>query len=160
MLPLFLSEEFWVPWYQTWYVYSWVWLVIAINQAFLLKRFWLKSFSLKNLFYIMNIWIFFLFLILFFTKDLTFFLIFFYLLIALQWVVNPIYQSEIVENTHEQNRWEIMWVLGSLQSVTMFIWPIFAWICIDNNISMFWFGAIIVFINILIVMKLVGKIKW
>lgn len=87
------------------------------------------------------------------------FLIVFFFLVALQWVVNPIYQSEIIENTGEHERWEIMWVMGSLQSMSMFIWPLIWGICIDRNISMFWFGAIIVFINILIITRLVKKLK-
>lgn len=159
MFPVFLAKEFALPAYLTWYIMSTVWLVIAFNQAFLLKRFWLKMFSISKLFFIINIWIFILFLLLFFIKDLTMFLIVFFFLVALQWVVNPIYQSEIIENTGEHERWEIMWVMGSLQSMSMFIWPLIWGICIDRNISMFWFGAIIVFINILIITRLVKKLK-
>jgi MFS family permease len=159
MTPLFLKKEFWLAWYLTGYVYSWIWLVIAFNQWFLIKRFWLKKFKLKTLFYFVNIWIFILFFILFFMKDLTLFLSFFFLLVLLQWVVWPIYQSEIVENATLHDRGEMMWVLWSLQSVTMFLWPLFAWYCIDKNISMYWFWAILTFINIFIVIKLVNKIK-
>lgn len=159
MLSLFLLKEFGVPGYLSGYIYSWIGLIIVINQAFLLKKFWLKYFTLKTLFYIINIWIFLLFLLLSFTRDLNIFLFLFFILILIQWVVNPIYQSEIVENTNNHDRWEIMWVLGSIQSITMFIWPLFAGFCIDRDISMFWFGALIVFINILIVTNLVKKIK-
>lgn len=159
MFPVFLSKEFWVPWYVSGYIYSWIWLIIAINQAILIKRFWFKKFHLKTLFYIINIWIFLSFSILFFIKDLYLFLFIFFFLILLQWVVNPIYQSEIVENTAIHNRGEVMWVLGSLQSIGMFIWPLFAGFCIDKSISIFWFWAILVLINIFIVMKLVLRIK-
>lgn len=159
MFPVFLAKEFALPAYITWYIMSWVWLVVAFNQAFLLKRFWLKLFPLNKLFFIINIWIFILFSLLFFIKDLSTFLIVFFILIAFQWVINPIYQSEIVENTSEHERGEVMWVMWSLQSMSMFIWPLIWGICIDHDISMFWFGAIIVFINILIVTRLVGKLK-
>lgn len=159
MFPVFLAKEFALPAYVTWYIMSAMWLVIAFNQAFLLKRFWFKFFSLSKLFFIINIWIFILFVLLFLIKDLTTFLIVFFFLVALQWVVNPIYQSEIVENTGEHERWEIMWVMWSLQSMSMFIWPLIWGICIDRDISMFGFGAIIVFLNILIITRLVKKLK-
>lgn len=159
MFPVFLAKEYALPAYITWYIMSAVWLIIAFNQAFLLKKFWLKLFPLNRLFFIINIWIFLLFSMLFFIKDLSLFLVVFFTLIAFQWVINPIYQSEIVENTSEHEGWEIMWVMGSMQSMSMFIWPLIWWICIDRDISMFWFGAIIVFFNILIIFKLVGKLK-
>jgi hypothetical protein len=159
MLPLFLEKEFALPWYLSGYIYSWIWIIISINQAFLIKNFWLKKFKLKNLFIFINIWIFILFFILFFIKSLLLFLFVFFSLIFLQWVVNPIYQSEIVENTTIHDRWEVMWVLASLQSITMFLWPIFSWFCIDNNLSMFGLWAILVFINIFVVIRLVWKIK-
>lgn len=159
MLSIFLAKEFNLPWTISGYIYSWIWVTIALNQASLLKKFWLKYFPLKKLFLVINIWIFISFLLLFFVKDLTLFLIIFFFLVAFQWVINPIYQSEILEKTEPHNRWEIMWVLGSLQSITMFIWPIVSWFCIDKNISMFWLWAIFVFINIFIVIKLVKSIK-
>lgn len=159
MFPVFLAKHFHLPWYIAWYIMSWVWLFIAINQAFLLKRFWLKYFSLKQLFFITNIWIFIIFSLLSVINSLPLFLVVFYTLVFFQWVVNPIYQSEIVETTHLHDRWEIMWVMSSLQSMSMFIWPLIWWILIDKNISIFIFWSIIVFINILIVTSLVKKLK-
>lgn len=159
MLPVYLSSHFNIPWTQSGYVMSWVWLMIAINQMFLLKKFWLKYFSLKQLFYITNISIFIIFLILWFVWNIYLFLSVFFVLVLFQWVVNPIYQSEIVETAHLQDRWEIMWVLWSLQSMSMFIWPFIWWILIDKNISIFLFWSIIVFVNILIITKLVNKLK-
>jgi MFS family permease len=159
MFPVFLAKKFSLPAYITWYIMSGVWLVLAINQVFLLRRFWLKLFPLNKLFFIINIWIFILFSMLFFIKNLSIFLIVFFTLIAFQWVVNPIYQSEILENTSEHERWEVIWVIGALQSMSMFIWPLIWGVCIDLDISMFWFGAIIAFINILIVIRFIGKLK-
>lgn len=159
MFTVFLNKHFWLPWDKAWYVMAWVWLAIAINQAFLLKRFWLKYFNLKSLFFISNIWIFIIFCLLSFINNLTLFLIVFYIMVPFQWLINPIYQSEIVETSHINDRWEIMWVLWSLQSITMFIWPLISWILIDKDISMFMFWAWIVFINLIIITSLVKKIK-
>lgn len=159
MFPVFLAKEFALPAYITGYIMSAMWLIIAFNQAFLLKKVWFKFFSLNQLFFIVNIWIFFFFIALSFIHNLTIFLIVFFMLIALQWVVNPIYNSEIVEKTSEHERWEVMWVMSSLQAMSMFIWPLIWWICIDRDISMFWFWAILVFVNILIITRLVKMLK-
>jgi hypothetical protein len=52
-----------------------------------------------------------------------------------------------------------MWVLSSLQSMSMFIWPLIWGFCIDKWISIFLLGSVIVFINILILSWLIKKIK-
>lgn len=159
MFPVFLSKHFDVPGYVAGYVMSWIWLFIALNQMVLLKHFWLKYFSLKSLFYIANIWIFIVFTILSFINNIFIFLPIFYCLVFFQWIVNPIYSSEIVQNAHLENRWEIMWVLSSLGAMTMFMWPLIGGILIDKDISMFIFWSFIVFVNILLVTKLVKKLQ-
>lgn len=157
MFTIFLNKHFWVPWSYAWYVMWWIWLWIAINQAFLLKKFWMKYFSLKNLFIITNFWILIIFSLLSLINHLPLFLVVFYTLVFFQWVVNPIYQSEIVETSHITDRWEIMWVLSSLQSMSMFIWPSISWILIDKDISMFMFAALIILVNIVFFLR---KILW
>lgn len=159
MFTVFLHKHFWVPGSYSGYIMAGIGLGIAINQAFLLKRFWMKYFSLKQLFLITNFWIFIIFWLLSVINTLPLFLVVFYSLIFFQWVVNPIYQSEIVETAHLTDRWEIMWVLGSLQSMSMFIGPSISWILIDRNISIFMFAAGIVFVNILLLWKLLKMIK-
>lgn len=157
MFTIFLNKHFWLPGHYAWYVMWWIWLWVAINQAFLLKRFWMKYFSLKKLFIITNFWILIIFLLLSFINNLPLFLAVFFILVFFQWLVNPIYQNEIVETSHVNDRWEVMWVLSSLQSMSMFIWPSISWILIDKNISMFMIATVIVFINIVLFLK---KILW
>lgn len=159
MFPVFLHAHFWIPWQVAWYIMSWVWLIVAFNQAFLLKKFWLKYFKLKNLFLLVNIWAFFLFLTLSFLTYFPAFLSTFYLLVLIFWLVAPIYSSEIVESTKEHDRWEIMWVLSSLQSVSMFIWPTIAWILIDKNISIFLWWAVILLLNLFFLGKIYKILK-
>lgn len=159
MFTVFLNKHFWVPWHYAGYVMAGIWLWIAINQAFLLKRFWMKYFSLKQLFIITNIGIFIIFSLLSIINYLPLFLWVFYSLVFFQWVVNPIYQSEIVETAHVSDRWEIMWVLTSLQSMSMFIGPLISGILIDKNISIFMFWAALVLWNILLISRVLAKLK-
>ncbi len=159
MFPVFLNAKFSIPWNVIGYIMAWVWLIIAFNQAFLLKKVWLKYFSLKNLFIIVNIVIFLLFIVLSFLNYFPIFLVVFYIMVLFAWIVNPIYAWEIVESTEEHDRWEIMWVLGSLQSISMFIWPSISWILIDKDISIFIWWAFIVFINIIFLKKIYRLLK-
>lgn len=76
-----------------------------------------------------------------------------------QWPVMPVYQSEVVDFIDKWQRWEIMWVMASLQSMSMFFWPMLSWILIDKNISMFIVAAFIVFINLFITKAIIWKIQ-
>jgi len=159
MFPMFLNKAYNISSEHIWYIMASMWFLVALNQWFLLKKFWLKNFELKHLFIIINIWLFVLFLFLAFINILPLFLLVFYIMILFSWVVNPIYSAEIVESTWENSRWEIMWVLSSLSFITMFIWPILAWILIDKNISIFIWWAILVWINLLFLPKLYKLLK-
>lgn len=159
MFPVYLNIKFWIPWNVVWYIMAWVWVMIAFNQSVLLKRFWLKYFQLKNLFLIINFSLFILFIILSLLNYFPAFISVFYIMVLFSWVVNPIYAWEIVESTNEHDRWEIMWVLASLQSISMFIWPSISWILIDKNISIFIWWALIIFINLIFLNKLYKLLK-
>lgn len=159
MFPVFLYQEYGLSGQYSGYIMSGVWVIIAVNQMFLLKRFWLKYFKLKYLFLLINIAIFILFCILSMLNYLPVFLVVFYVMVLFTWLVSPIYSSEIVESTHEHDRWEIMWVLSSLQSVTMFIWPMIAGVLIDKNFSIFLWWALIMVINILLLWKIFKLLK-
>ena len=159
MFPVYLNIKFWIPWNIIWYIMAWIWILIAFNQSVLLKRFWLKYFHLKNLFIIINFSLFILFIILSLINYFPAFLFVFYIMVLFSWVVNPIYVWEIVESTNEYDRWEIMWVLSSMQSISMFIWPSISWILIDKNISIFIWWALIIFINLIFLNKLYKLLK-
>ena len=159
MMPMYLSKHFGIPWNISWFILSWVWVMIVLNQLFLLKRFWLKYFTLKKLFIILNTWLFISFVILSFPLNFAIFLVFFAIIMLFQWPVMPVYQSEVVDFIDKWQRWEIMWVMASLQSMSMFFWPMLSWILIDKNISMFIVAAFIVFINLFITKAIIWKIQ-
>lgn len=154
MLPLFLDIEFWISISMIWYIMAWVWIVVFLSQMILLKNIWLKYFKLKNLFLIINIMIFIMYLILAQLTTLSIFIVWFYTLIIFTSIINPIYAWEIVESTWEEDRWEIMWVLTSLVSISMFIWPLISWTLIDLNINIFIWAALITLISLALLPRL------
>lgn len=159
ILPLYLSKEYWVSWSFSWYVMALSWLALAINQWIFMERFWLKKFNSNQLIYIINIWILFLFVLLIFIKPLYAFIWILVLMLPFRWLINPVYQSEIIEYTEIHERWEIMWVLSSLQSLGMFIWPLLWWILLDRNISIFMFWSIFMVWSLWMVVKIVNHWK-
>ncbi|MDD3145327.1 MAG: MFS transporter [Candidatus Gracilibacteria bacterium] len=159
MFPVYLNIKFGIPGNVVGYIMAGVGVMIAFNQSVLLKRFWLKYFQLKNLFLIINFSLFILFIILSLLNYFPAFISVFYIMVLFSGVVNPIYAGEIVESTNEHDRGEIMGVLASLQSISMFIGPSISGILIDKNISIFIGGALIIFINLIFLNKLYKLLK-
>lgn len=155
VLPLYLSKHYWVSGSFSGYVMAASGLVLAINQWLLMGRFWLKRFNSNQLIFIINFSLLFFYSLLTIVEPLYAFVGLLILLLPFRALLNPVYQSEIIEYTEVHKRWEIMWVLTSLQSLAMFIWPLLGWILLEKNISIFWFSAIFIIISIIFVAKIV-----
>ncbi|MDD2487223.1 MAG: MFS transporter [Candidatus Gracilibacteria bacterium] len=159
ILPLYLNKVYGLSGSSSGYILAGIGVVFFINQAFLLRKFWLKRFSLNTLLYIINIGVFLLFLALWLIKPLPYFLFLFVFLASIQIIVNPVYQGEIIENTEHHSRGEIIGVLSSLQAISMFIGPFLGGIFIDKNISIFMLSTFFVSFSFFIVLKIVNPKK-
>jgi len=73
-------------------------ILMVINQMFLLRKFWLKKFSLKQLLYILNFGVLFVFILMSIVHPLYWFISLFILLVPIQSLIQPIYSSEILEH--------------------------------------------------------------
>ena len=158
MLPLFLKNKFWLSGQLAWYILAWAGIIVMLNQWFLLKKVWLKYFKTDTLVILSNVLIFVFMILLWFTSNVYIFLLIFYSLVMIQWVFRPIYTSEIVQNVWEQNVWEVLWVINSLRSIWMVIWPIFAGYLIDHNLNIFLVGWIIMIWSLVLVFRRFIKI--
>lgn len=159
VLPLFMHKVYHFSWEQSWYLMAGLGLTMVFNQVFLLKNFWLKKFSLNQLLYIINIWLVVFFWLIAITKDLNLFLMLFFFLVSIQTLVAPVYNWEIIEHTDVHSRWEVMWVLSSVQSLSMFIWPLIWGYLLAVNLSIFDFSAILIFVSLILVVKIVSSQK-
>lgn len=100
-------------------------LIMVINQGFLLKHFWLKKFSLKNLSYYMYVFIAFATL-LFVIKNIYFLFLGILVLSLSQPVLRVAVNSEVVSNTSDTKRGEILGVMSSIANLGMIIGPLFS----------------------------------
>lgn len=155
VLPLYLSKHYWVSGSFSGYVMAASGLVLALNQWLLMGRFWLKRFNSNQLIFIINFSLLFFYSLLAIIEPLYIFVGLLILLLPFRSLLNPVYQSEIIEYTEVHKRWEIMWVLTSLQSLAMFIGPLLGWILLEKNISIFWFSAIFIIVSIVFVAKII-----
>lgn len=143
VISVYMSDLFGIPGYMVWYYLSAIGLVSAINQWFLLKAFWFKRFTHKQLIWFGNISYIVLLtcMMLVRTPDLLWVFVSAWILISLFiGPVMPVYNSEVIAHTDPKKIWEINGVLGSLHSVGMIIGPIVWWILLSLHISVFWWS--------------------
>lgn len=159
VFSLVMYEDYVISWEQAGYIMSGVWVILVINQAFLLRKFWLKRFNLNKLIYIINIWFFIVFILLTLSKTVLLFILCLLCVAPLQWLLNPIYQWEMSEHATLHEKWELMWVISSVQAIAMFVWPLFWWILLASKMPIFWFSAIIIFFSIILVPKMIKSVK-
>ncbi|MCK9272858.1 MFS transporter [Candidatus Gracilibacteria bacterium] len=155
VLPLYLSKHYGVSGSFSGYVMATSGLVLALNQGLLMGRFWLKKFNSNQLIFIINISLLIFYLLLTIVEPLYLFVGLLILLLPFRALLNPVYQSEIIEYTEVHKRGEIMGVLTSLQSLAMFIGPLLGGLLLEKNISIFGFSAIFIIISIIFVAKIV-----
>jgi len=154
MLPVYLVDKFKVSINFAGIFMAVMWIVIFLNQAILFKKFWMKYFNVKQLFFILNIGIFILFLVLSFVYQINIFIVLFLILVMGYGIIRPIYQTELIENVDKTQHWEVLWITSSMQSLVMFLWPLFAGYLMDKNIDIFFASSLFVFISILFLVKL------
>lgn len=159
ILPLYLSKHYWVSGSFSGYVMAVSWLMLVLNQWLLMSRFWLKKFSSNQLILIINGSLLIFYVLLTFIEPLYAFLGVLILLLPFRALLNPVYQSEIIEYTEVHERWEIMGVLMSLQSLGMFFWPLIGGILLEKNISIFGFSALFVILSLVMVLKIIWHWK-
>lgn len=132
---LFLNQKFWISGEKSGYVMALIWLVMVINQGFLLSKFWLKRFSNKRL-----IWISILGMIVCYAW--AFFAGSAWLIIALvaiswifQWIFRPVFSNMILGNN--QDVWLINGNMAALLNLANIFWPLAGGYMIDFGMSPF-----------------------
>lgn len=152
LLSLYLTKEYGVSWSFSWYLMAGTGIIMVLNQVFFLRKFWLKKFSLKQLLYILNFGVLGIFILMSIIHPLPWFVSLFVLLVPLQSLIQPIYSSEIMEHADPHAKGQLMGVMTSVQSMSMFVGPLLGGFLLDHNISIFIVSAVIVCISIFLVM--------
>lgn len=152
---LFLSEKFGIAGEKSWYVMALIWLVMVINQWFLLGKFWLKRFSNKRL-----VWISILGMILcygaaFFATSVTPIIILVAISWVFQWIFRPVFQNMILWNNHDV--WLINGNMAALGNLANIFWPLAGGYMIDFGVSPFGLVAVLLIISYVYAKKYLTK---
>ena len=152
---LFLSEKFGIAGEKSWYVMALIWLVMVINQWFLLGKFWLKRFSNKRL-----VWISILGMILcygwaFFATSVTPIIILVAISWIFQWIFRPVFQNMILWNNHDV--WLINGNMAALGNLANIFWPLAGGYMIDFGVSPFGLVAVLLIISYVYAKKYLTK---
>ena len=152
---LFLSEKFGIAGEKSWYVMALIWLVMVINQWFLLGKFWLKRFSNKRL-----VWISILGMILcygwaFFATSVTPIIILVAISWIFQWIFRPVFQNMILWNNHDV--WLINGNMAALGYLANIFWPLAGGYMIDFGVSPFGLVAVLLIISYVYAKKYLTK---
>lgn len=132
---LFLNQKFWISGEKSGYVMALIWLVMVINQGFLLSKFWLKRFSNKRLIWISIIWMIICYAWAFLASSA-------WIIIALvaiswifQWIFRPVFSNIILGNN--QDVWLINGNMSAIGNLANIFWPLMGGYMIDFGISPF-----------------------
>lgn len=132
---LFLNQKFWISGEKSGYVMALIWLVMVINQWFLLNKFWLKRFSNKRLIGISILWMIICYSWAFFAGSA-------WLIIALvaiswifQWIFRPVFSNMILGNN--QDVWLINGNMAAIGNFANIFWPLMGGYLIDLGMSPF-----------------------
>ncbi len=139
---LYLSKHFGIWWEKSWYIMWLFWIIMVINQGFLLKSFWLKRFTNKKLIAIslfgLTICYWWAFLFNWFIPVI----IFIALSWLFQWIFRPIFQDIIIGN--REDIWLVNGNISAIVNLANIFWPIIGGYLININISPFWLVALLI----------------
>lgn len=132
---LFLNERFGMSGEKSGYVMALIWVVMVINQWFLLSKFWLKRFSNKRLIWISISWMILCYAWAFFAVSAPVIIAFVAISWIFQWIFRPVFGNIILGNN--QDVWLINGNMAALVNFASIFWPLVGGYMIDIHISPF-----------------------
>ena len=142
---LFLHERFGMPGEQSGYVMAFFGVIMIANQGLLLKSFWLKYFSNRQLVLIGIIGCFISFAWAFFSNNMWILIGFIGMSNLFQGVFRPVFQNVIIGERHE----DVGLINGNISNIMNLgniFWPLIGGYMIDVGVSPFGLSAVLVLI--------------
>ncbi len=134
-------------------------IIMVINQGFLLKHFWLKRFSIKSLSYYLYVFIG-LATLCFAIKNIYFLILGILILSLSQPVLRVAVTSEVISNTDDTKRGEVLGVMASIANLGMIIGPLFSGLLYSISFRLpFVISSGIIFLIFIIMSISIGKYK-
>jgi multidrug resistance protein len=132
---LFVKAAFGFSAIATGYIFMGMGIVIAVNQAFMLKNFWLKRFKEADL----EIWLFLVMMLGFLALDLKIFFVFaigIFLITLGQSTLRVVMSSGAAGIAGNVRRGEVLGIMASVMSISMIIGPVLSGLLFEKNIHL------------------------
>lgn len=146
---LYMNHIFGTSGEQYGYYLAILWIITWLNMALLVPRFWTKKFANRQLIILAHLALIIWYAIVGIVSKEWIFLAVFYTTIAFGNIYTPIYNIEIMSQAHPDEIGEISGMLGGLQSLFMFVWPLIWWVLLSANINVFGVASICCIISII-----------
>ncbi len=153
IFTLYTNSQFGFNETQAGYLLAMVGVIVALNQGFLLKRFWLKKFPepLLEIAAIITLMIGFLG---FASEEFAIFFVFLILFSFAQSIVRVVSNSQIVGNADPSQKGEIMGIVQGLTSLASIIMPPISGFAFERLISAPWYiAAVFMLIALLLILR-------
>lgn len=152
---LYLDKHFGIGGEISGYIMAMFWLIMIINQGFLLKWFWLKKFSNKKLVSISLFGMVVCYLWAFFFHGLIPMIVLVALSWLFQWVFRPVFQNMMLGNRTDV--WTINGNVSAIENLSNIFWPLIGGYLIDLNFSPFGLVALLIMLAYLYAKKYLNK---
>lgn len=159
ILSILMEQRFGIPGAQIGYYLAIFWLLSTLNQAIVIPKFWIKRFWNKTLLKVIGIGLIPCMLIMAIAWQWWLFLVGWFLMVPFASLMQTVYNSEIVQHTVRTEVGEMTGLLGGMQSMMMFVWPLIGTFALLKNVSVFYIGAVFVVISFFVILEYIKVIK-
>ena len=147
---VYLAATYNISWQMIGYIMAWIGLITAINQWLLLPKFWLKNWNTKQLMRLCLIAMVVGYLVMGLSNQFYLLIGFWFLLTPFSGLMQPVYGAEIMKHADKKYTWEITGFMGSLQSMTMFVWPLIGTLSLQLNVHVLFASSLLAFVAYLL----------
>lgn len=142
IMAIIAEQTFGVPGSHIWYYLAGIGVITIINQVLIVPKFWIKKFTNKQLLNIISLGMIPGVIIMLFAPQWWIFILGWFSIVPFWSLMQVGYNNEIVKKTDQTKVGEAVGVLGSVQSLVMFVGPLIGSFALAENIPVFIFTLI------------------
>lgn len=159
ILSILMQNRFGVPGVEIGYYLAWFWVLSVLNQAIIIPKFWIKRFHNKTLLKVISLGMIPCFFVMAIAPNWWIFVVAWLLIVPFMSLMQTVYNSEIIQHTIKTEVGEMTWLLWSIQSLNMFVWPLIGTFALLHNTSVFYIGLVMIIISFFVILEYIKVIK-
>lgn len=141
---LYMNDHFGTSGERYGYYLAVMWVIVWLNMAVLLPKFWTKIMTYKSLIIMAHIVLIVWYFMMWQVGGELIYIIIFYLTVLLSGYYGPIYQTIALTDTDRREAGELSGMLSGAQSLFMFVGPLIWGLFLDLDINLFTGAAVLV----------------